>query len=198
MIMQLMELNIKRKLKQPLLGSDLANVLSQHGWRVLGFGYEAGVAEHPKKPYVLKIFPQDSLYNHFLGIVHANSQNPHFPRFSRTVRAIPGTRYSYVRMEKLLPMKPYDMLQQPSLLCVMNRMYQNKNLEAPVYVRMNVSWDPAEGLIDCNQIKIDPNEQQVFDLIAQKGQELGWSHIDLHASNFMRRENIWVLIDPFI
>lgn len=50
---------------------------------------------------MLKIFPSDSAYVKFVEFVQSHSGNPHLPRFSRYVRPVPGTEFSYVRMEKL-------------------------------------------------------------------------------------------------
>lgn len=203
--MQINELEVGRKLKRfGMGGSDLANLLRQHGWTPLGYGYEAGVAEHPNKSYVLKIFPTKSVYVHFVNMVQQHAHNPHFPRFSRYVRQIPGTTFSYVRMEKLNRMLEYDLVQFPSLLCLLDRMYGDHNVTPPVWVRMNVSWDPEwhmgdpDDITDCNNKLITPAEQEAIQLLSDKVKQLGWRHLDLHAANFMTRGNTWVITDPFI
>lgn len=204
MVMQINELEISRKLKRSMGGSDLANVLHQNGWTPLGHGFEAGVAEHPRKSYVLKIFPKDSAYVHFVHMVQSHPQNPHFPRFSRYVRPVPGTEYAYVRMEKLTKMLPYDLTQFPSLLCLLDEMWftHAPHAQPPYWIRSSVSWDPhtvdAEGLIDCNQEAITPQEKQAIQLVSNKIKEIGWHHVDLHSGNFMMRANTWVITDPFI
>jgi hypothetical protein len=200
--MQINELEIGRKLKRfGLGGSDLANLLRQHGWTPLGFGYEAGVAEHPRKSYVLKIFPQNSPYVHFVNMVKQNVTNPHFPRFSRYVRQIPGTPFAYVRMEKLHPMLEYDLVQFPSLLCLLDKMWHAHKVTPPVWVRMNATWNPEgehDVRIDCQDERITPQEQEAIQLLSDKVKQLGWRRLDLHAANFMRRGNQWVITDPFI
>jgi hypothetical protein len=201
MIMQINELEITRKLKRfGMGGSDLANLLRQHGWTPLGFGYEAGVAEHPNRSYVLKIFPQNSQYVHFVRMVQQHPDNPHFPRFSRYVRQIPGTSFAYVRMEKLTRMREYDLIQFPSLLCVLDKMWHDHGVTPPVWIRMNVTWDPDAhmGLTNCRDVQISPQEQDAIQLLSDKVRELGWRRLDLHAANFMTRGNQWVITDPFI
>lgn len=202
--MQIKELEIGYKLKRSLGGSDLANLLHQYGWTPLGYGFEAGVVEHPRKSYVLKIFPKTSPYVHFVNMVQQNSHNPHFPKFSRYVRFIPGTQYAYVRMEKLAKMLPYDLTQFPSLLCLMDEMWftHAPHDEPPYWVRSSVTWDAhtadAHGVMDCNQETINPQETQAIHVLSNTLKEIGWHHIDLHSGNFMMRGNTWVITDPFI
>jgi hypothetical protein len=202
--MQINELEISRKLKRGMVGADLANLLTQKGWTPLGFGFEAGVAEHPRKSYVLKIFPKSSPYVHFVSMVQSHPQNPHFPRFSRYVRPVPGTEYAYVRMEKLTKMLPYDLTQFPSLLCLIDEMWFTHipHAQPPYWVRSTVSWDPhvadSNGVTDCNQVSINPQEKQAIQMLSNTLKEIGSDHIDLHAGNFMMRGNTWVITDPFI
>lgn len=196
--MHINELEIGWKLKRSLGGSDLANLLRQKGWTPLGFGFEAGVAEHPDKAYVLKIFPKNSPYTQFVQLVKSHAQNPHLPKFSRYVRHIPGTEYAYVRMEKLTKMKDYDLYNMPSLLCLLDKLYHKHGQQPPYWVRNNVSYDADSELMDCNQIQTTPEEQQAIDLLDQGVQQLGIDRLDLHSGNFMRRGNTWVITDPFI
>jgi len=202
--MQINELEIGRKLKRGMVGADLANLLHQKGWMPLGHGFEAGVAEHPRKSYVLKIFPKTSPYVHFVNMVQRNPQNPHYPRFSRYVRPVPGTEYAYVRMEKLAKMLPYDLVQFPSLLCLMDQLWLTHDPHAlpPYWVRTSVTWDPhvadSNGVTDCNNETINPQETQAIHELSDTLKDIGWRHIDLHAANFMMRGNMWVITDPFI
>lgn len=201
MIMQINELEISRKLKRYMMGSDLANLLRQYGWTPLGYGFEAGVAEHPRKSYVLKIFPKNSVYVKFVNMVQQHAMNPHFPKFSRYVKTIPGTGYSYVRMEKLAPMQVYDLAQFPSLLCLLDQMWAKLNPKElpPYWVRNNVTWEPESSeLPDCNELTMPAQEQEAIQLLGKTLSEIGWDHVDLHAGNFMLRGNTWVITDPFI
>lgn len=56
-------------------------VLASRGWEILGSGYEGSVAQHPSKPYVLKLFESNSLYKEFIAFCRARPGNPHLPRF---------------------------------------------------------------------------------------------------------------------
>jgi hypothetical protein len=230
MVMQIKELEISHKLKRSLGGSDLANMLHQLGWKPLGHGFEAGVAQHPLKPYVIKIFPKNSPYVHFVNMVQSHPKNPHFPTFfsrqqqdpnaddkeildlddpnfpnyKRYVRPLPGTQYSYVRMEKLRKMLPYDLTQFPSLLCLLDEMWftHAPHEQPPYWVRSSVTWDAhtadSTGVMDCNQEVINPQETQAIHTLSNTLKQIGWSHVDLHHGNFMMRGNTWVITDPFI
>jgi hypothetical protein len=199
--MQIQELEITRKLQNAWGGGELAQVLASHGWHRLGSGVEAGVAEHPQKAYVLKIFPQDSAYVHFVRMVQSHPHNPHFPRFSRYVRLIPGTKYAYVRMEKLSRMLDYDLAQYPSLLCLLDNLWFHHapDLNPPHWIRSNITWDPDQTDVpDCNQVSITPTEQEAIQLLSDQIKKLHWRNVDLHAANFMQRDSTWVITDPFI
>ena len=200
-VMNLHELEIKQRL-QDTGTRQLQAVLAQYGWHPLGYGAEATVALHPERKYVLKLFPRDSLYMHFLQMVKQDPTNPHFPKFSREVRDVPGTKYSYVRMERLNRVMEYDLVNDfPQLLCLLDKFYNSFHKWPPTWVRMNVSWDPiwgSSGAIDCNNLDITAQERAVFHLLTDKTRQLGWDRVDMHASNFMARGNTWVLTDPFI
>ena len=98
--MNLQELRITKDIKQSGL-DQLKLVIKNNGWKILGFGAEGIVAEHPNKKYVLKIYKNTSKYTKFVEYVQKNQNNPHLPKFSRFVKKVPGTRYNYIRMEKL-------------------------------------------------------------------------------------------------
>lgn len=198
------ELEISRQLRRPQMpGGDLQNILVRAGWKPLGAGAEAGLAEHPRKSYVLKIFPTSSLYNQFLDVVSQAPNNPHFPRLNRQSRRIPGTSYSYVRMEKLKPIGSFDVATAfPDLACLVIQLYKKMGIDRMVnpwgWAYNNASWDPLTDLINCNKVSIDADAQQAFDLLYQKAKTLGHRRLDLAINNFMARGNTWVITDPFI
>ena len=133
--MRLHEIN--NGLGKQLRSMTPAQVLASRGWEVLGSGYEGSVAQHPNKPYVLKLFESDSLYKEFIAFCRARSGNPHLPRFYTGTEAarmtdaragigeddeprkdprlagmvleLPG-RKSAVRMERLTPITKQLML----------------------------------------------------------------------------------------
>lgn len=79
-------------------------VFTHYGWEILGTGREAYVALNPHKNYVIKIWRQPSAYNKYVDFVKKHP-NPHFPRFFREPRHIPGTNFYYIALEKLEPLK---------------------------------------------------------------------------------------------
>lgn len=198
------ELEISRKLKRPELpGGDLQNILVRAGWTPIGSGAEAGLAQHPNKSYVLKIFPTNSMYQQFLDVVDQAPNNPHFPKLNRNSRRIPGTPYSYVRMEKLRPITTYDAVEHfPELGCLLIDFYKKfgiTHMAGPWgWPYLNASWDPLTELINCNQVKIDGAAKQAFDLLYEKAKTLGYRRLDMAINNFMARGLTWVITDPFI
>ena len=108
-VMKLNELEIKHRLADT--GTrQMQDVLAKYGWHPLGYGAEATVALHPSKKYVLKIFPKTSKYTEFLDMVGSDPTNPHFPKFSRQAKPVPGTDHMYVRMEQLQKIQDYDLI----------------------------------------------------------------------------------------
>ena len=77
-------------------------VFEHYGWKILGTGREAYVALNPRKNYVIKIWRRGSDYNKYVDFVKKHP-NPHFPRFFREPRRIPGTNFYYIALEKLEP-----------------------------------------------------------------------------------------------
>ena len=192
----------------------LKKILSRHGWKSLGTGAEAAVAEHPQKSYVLKIFNSESNYVHFVKFVQQHSANPHLPRFSRYVKQVPGTEFSYVRMEKLLKVTEAQLLDKyGSYLAEMMAMTEvtgmgmlGHGLDAKLHDQLgNWGYTPEDLL--------DPDQSQ--EIYAKLGGEppASWAQVltdlteytehtdvdswDMHADNFMRRGSTLVIVDPF-
>lgn len=189
-------------------------VVEKHGWHILGTGAEAVVAEHPQKAYVLKIFDTHSNYEKFVNFVAWHSDNPHLPKFSRYVKPVPGTEFSYVRMEKLQP--------------VSAQILANKYAPHMAYmiilsdvVHMNlVGDDVAEALKNrlmqlghtVSDLKLKKTREQVLEALggwppsdwqevvselADYSEETDTGHWDLHAANFLVRGDTLIIADPF-
>jgi hypothetical protein len=125
--MLIKELQLKKDI-QTLKNPE--DILKKYGWKVLGIGMEAAVAEHPNKNYVLKLFDDDSNYKNFVQFAVDHKGNPHVPVFFRgsetkdltkidersnvsipgLMSTIPGTDLSYVRMEKLSKISENDLI----------------------------------------------------------------------------------------
>lgn len=191
--MQLAELQLKRELKaigklNYGFGTELSNLLRERGWTVLGRGSEAAVAEHPSKPYVLKIYPTGSLYTKFVDLAQRVPQNPHFPKFSREQRKIPGTLFSYVRMEKLARVTEFDIkIEMPEAFCVAKQLYAN--------LGQTLYWTNIDkDVIECSSLSRDAEE--VVQLMTRQLKKIG-PRLDLHPLNIMRRGTVWVITDPY-
>jgi len=216
--MHITEIKLKHELiaaQQPFADSQkLKRILTLHGWRSLGTGAEAAVAMHPEKAYVLKIFNSDSQYVHFVQFVQAHQSNPHVPRFSRYVRPVPGTEFSYVRMEKLQKVTDSQLLTTyANYLAMMMAMgdateiimlndYLDERLQDHL---LTLGYEPADLLDPDQQSEIyqklggEPPHtwyQLLSDLAEHSEQHdvAGW---DMHAGNFMRRGKTLVIADPF-
>jgi hypothetical protein len=193
---------------------NLERILKHHGWHMLGTGAEAAVAEHPQKSYVLKIFNSDSRYTQFVEFVQSHSSNPHVPKFSRYVRQVPGTKFSYVRMEKLAQVTAKQLLTK----------YANHVLDMIIMghehrIRMVVGQlrDEFMSILDTwgygPDSLLDPETQMeiyahmggsppitwthILDDLAEFSQSSGIGTWDMHAANFMRRGETLVIVDPF-
>lgn len=216
--MQIDELTLTHELKAAGDEWDappaLKKILSRHGWESLGTGAEAAVAEHPQKAYVLKIFNSDSNYVNFVKFVQRHTANPHVPRFSRYVRQVPGTEFSYVRMEKLQPITHEALVnnytnylaEMVSLSSVVDMNLVNDELADGVKYKLeDIGYTTADLL--------DPEQQPA--IYAKLGGEppSSWTHIvsemaeysehvdvgrwDMHEGNFMTRGSTLVIVDPF-
>lgn len=192
----------------------LNKLLKKHGWTSLGTGAEAAVAEHPNKSYVLKIFNSDSKYVDYVKFVQAHQSNPHVPRFSRYVKQIPGTPYSYVRMEKLQKVTQSQLLTtyENYLFEMIVRGRQegvsmlNDDLDMMLEDRLgDLGYDEYDIAVDEHHEEIyqklggvppDTWSQVLTDLAAHSKQ-IHMESWDMHAGNFMRRGKTLVIADPF-
>jgi hypothetical protein len=206
--MNISELEISRKLRKITYATDdrIEQILDDHGWRKLGSGIEAMVAEKPGTPYVLKLFNSDSEYVHFVKYCQQNSTNKFLPRFSRYVRPVPGTQFSYVRMEKLFPITPDQLISRyPEYVCALVDMFKQP--------QGDVVWNHAMYAYNLDQIHVDLGytsradcAEQVPAQFMKTVQELiqimnehKLTQLDMHYNNMMRRANgDLVITDPFV
>ncbi len=211
--MNLKELEITKRLKKP---QSLSEVLKAYGWHVLGTGKDATVAEHPKKSYVLKIWARGSLYEKFVPFVQQHSSNPHVPKFSRYIKSVPGTRYLYVRMEKLNSISNTHLLStylRETIYLWLAGMKYNiiDNLEWSIesrvldYLR---SLGITQNLEDFEKPEFEqklwreigmPPETWVtlVDAFMSYSKQLGIKGLDMHSDNLMQRANTLVITDPY-
>jgi hypothetical protein len=211
--MKILELELTKQLKSRRYVS-WQDIFHDHGWRFLGQGIEATVGRHPQKPYVVKVFDRDTAYPDFVQLVQQHQNNPHFPQFSRYVRPVPGTAFSYVRMEILTPIDDNTILEVP-YLSQMAYLYVASVSQG---LEFHQSWSAQVGMRLRHMVKgnvFDPTTQQTLwkdigepesswkkavDLVLgrySKGTK--WpSRLDMHPGNFMLRGTTLVITDPFV
>lgn len=201
--------------------SDLKNILKQNGWEILGQGQEALVAEHPNKSYVLKLFYTNSKYVNFVEHVKDNQSNPHYPKFSRYIKNVPGTEYSYVRMEKLSKTNASEIMNDhfPEL-CALYMEGKKRELQSlgsdlwlsyiPDKIKelYDVNLRPKDGKPpsfpeDINKTmkditkNVDRSWFEVCHDIVDLAKELRLKWLDLRDENFMKRGSTLIVADPF-
>jgi hypothetical protein len=193
-MMQLNEISVKRDLKK--YGS-VASVLEKYGWHLLGYGLMATVAQHPTKPYALKIFRRDKGYEQFVQFCLENKGNRHLPRINKAVRPIPGTDYFYVRMEIL---NGIDKTQLYGL-------YKDEALYLALLAKQNHKLISGSASSELQTYLTNHNEDDLKPLdswrdICIKLIAFANDHntiaLDNHSGNFMLRNHTLVIIDPFV
>jgi hypothetical protein len=221
--MKLSELQITKDIKgaeKPqfgLYGNPLRDIFQKHGWNVLGKGVDAAVADHPNKNVVLKMFVSTSKYKHFVDLVK-DHPNPHFPIFHKTIRELPGTKFSYVMMEKLDEISDFYNNYFPEICALMLSAskhgvdYLNRTSDMmPTFTpkrwfknKIGVGVNDFIAYPELVWNKIDKPDDawfQACDLLFGAFKEANMnlmSNIDFTPQNFMLRGDILVITDPFI
>jgi hypothetical protein len=213
--MKINELTITKDLNAARDPSDLEDIMQQHGWKVLGSGAEAAVAEHPDKQYVLKVFEKTSRYIDFVHFALENQSNPHVPKFNSHVKQIPNTPYNYVRMEKLTKTNNSKLISDHisdmyALVVISNdhsiQIHSSLPNEVETYLDAHYGIDDIrmydKRKFESNFLKIgkkaDPSWIQICNSLMDYCNAIGFPHLDLHGANFMMRGNTVVILDPFI
>jgi hypothetical protein len=206
--MNLQELEISQKL-QPIkhpASYKLHNIMRDHGWNILGTGFEATVAEKPGMPYVLKVFPRNSKYVQFVQFCQQNPHNPYLPRFSRYVRPVPHTTFAYVRMEKLKPVNERRLMNTyAEYMCAVDQVFRSQD-RSPVFWNHAMSrWDLDElpekqGYADVASCAAEAPTTwtHTIEALILLMQSEGMKQFDLHPDNMMLRGNTLVITDPFV
>jgi hypothetical protein len=206
--MNLHELEISQQLQK--IGHPasykLHGILRDYGWKILGTGFEATVAEKPGMPYVLKIFPRASKYTQFVQFCQQQANNPHLPRFSRYVRPVPQTNFAYVRMEKLKPVREATLMNSyAEYLCAVDQVFRSEDRESVFWNHAMSRWDLDElpeksGYTDVTDCAAQAPEswRQVIESLVQLMHSEGLTQFDLHSENMMLRGSTLVVTDPFV
>ena len=189
-----------------------ANILGKYGWDVLGTGLSAAVAQHPTKPYVLKLFKSDIRYLKFIEFVEQNAGNKHLPHINKTVKKIPGTHLSYVRMERLNPITITDLqntyypeIMYLGLLAIKNDLMITSSIEDFIIHKLSAKhiYEPTLRKVNFNDVWYAyPNKPlaswiDISRKLVDFADSTGISMFDIHAGNFMLRNRTLVITDPF-
>jgi hypothetical protein len=222
--MRLHELEITDLLRTTGRAKNLADQIpqldsehpAQFRWKLKGTGAEALVAQHPHKPYVLKLFPTGSRYVQFVDYVQTHQTNPHLPKFGKYVRTLPVThkfdtepgRWSYVTMEILKPISKAEFqTNYVKEMCAVqmivdqamrdhNNLYWNSaaNMSQLSKLAKNLGY---KSIIECGEAAAENWKTAIRDLLKLMKQH-NMSQFDLHYDNVMSRGNVLVIVDPFI
>lgn len=206
---------ISHDLKSAVDPDDLQGIIRRSGWKLLGSGAEAAVAEHPQKSYVLKVFDSESRYIDFVHFALDHQSNPHVPKFNGHVKQIPGTKFSYVRMEKLSNTNDANLLSTHIadmyalvVISEKNSIQIHSDLPHQVQTYLEAHYDIDEERMydrrkfESNFLKIgkkaDPQWIAICNDLMNYCNNINFPHLDLHGKNFMMRGNTVVILDPFI
>lgn len=219
--MKIHELRLSTDLKKAdhdeMGGIGLKKVLSAHGWKLLGYGEYGAAAEHPNKSYVLKIFEANNEYAKFVEFAQEHQDNPHFPKFSRGVRIVPGTKFSYVRMERLHPIDLPTIRDKYILeICLLWKYAKQKDITPfPYGIRIEIENKTTSLGFTLDELSNDSDnkiEDMLMDKFSKAGidtwisalhdllnesKRIGINFLDLHDANFMLRSETLVILDPF-
>ena len=211
--MKINEISISQDIKTFLI-SDLEKLIAKYNWHFLGRGFEAAVAEHPNKKYVLKIFKAESFYNHFVRLAQRYKNNQHFPKFYSKVKTIPGaSHWHFIRMEKLEPITDELLLSQYQselfYLCESAKkswipgglLMYNKELKAIAGKEYNFNYNPLQTPQPeiWQYIQQPPAKwKQAADAVTKLAGKMNLINLDLHETNFMRRGETLVFLDPYV
>lgn len=160
---------------------QMMQAFQQSGGEVYTDGNFSVVLAHPKWDHVWKTFVNDEGYMHFISIVKANPDNPHYPKIGKIKKIVPPfRRFAHqpflwaVKMEKLLPITDRNFRIVKSVLDVYNHWISSEQFREkhPQYEKL---YDAVFGVID---------NRNGFDL-------------DLEKRNFMQRQNGTIVVaDP--
>ena len=214
----LRELQFKKDLKSGYINGlqSLENILKKYNWHFIGRGMDGALAEHPQKNYILKIFYSTAGYKEFVNFVEKHNENPHLPKFSRYVRKIPGTIYSYVRMEKLQEIKRPQYFKKyfPEIvyLYICGLKFDMEILGYSLGNEISIEltkygYDHDDqyllATIDLTHLwqnigrKPKQDWVSIVDEMIKYADQIGLHSLDLHSSNMMSRNGTLVIIDPF-
>ena len=205
--MRINEISLTKDLKNRKTElDDLEYLFNKYGWKFLGSGFEASVAEHPKKSYVLKIFKSGSSYQSFVNLSRG-LKNIHLPKFLSSIKIVPlAPQFKFLRMEKLDKISKNELYftYLGEMIYFLESAIRNELVNG-----FGSFWNQAINEIFLNRYNInvisqDKNEKLNFnqhvwdkiskpnpawmlavDQVCKHGKELNLNRIDAHSENLM-------------
>lgn len=157
--------------------NNLVQALEKQGWRKLGSGVFAQVLEHPKFPYVIKMFANDPAYMRYFNWARQNQDNPHVPKIRGKFIKIANDVYA-IRMEKLIQLPQYN---DPMFVDYVSPELKHRTLG---YI-----FDPK------NYDYLKENYPKLYEVIAAINSMVKYT--DIHSENvMMRKDGTLVITDP--
>lgn len=168
--------------------------LESAGLRLLDHGVGAHAAVFSTRSgEVVKAFERDECYLRFIALIQQHQNNPHFPRVRKVGRfTVPDLRGAYVlKLERLQPIPVTEFLADVGLHCFLN--LEGRPLPVALWKKCS---RPGFILDAAKQWQHDhPQFAEALDLVLSEKRNCD---MDLHARNFMKRGDTWVITDPYI
>lgn len=159
-------------------------IMEHYGFKHLGSGSYGSAYEHPKYPWVFKIFKGDNSYFKFFNYARRNQHNPNLPKIKGSYIRIGNDAY-VVRLEKL------------------------QEISREQYQKVEEIINTFQDIIADEKYdnELTPEEKQLLKLYPGIHEFLSalWhldifstSYPDLHGGNIMMRGDVPVIIDPVV
>jgi hypothetical protein len=199
---------------------DVVHDFEASGGKYIGSGRYGQVFEHPKWPYVIKIFPHDTCYLKFARFAYKHP-HPSFPKlYGPPQKIVPffnreksWSEVYVARIEKLYPVTDQEMLKEIVKLydygliyfqavsmgkdvnAEIERQVLNPDRQArktqPYVIQKTKVYDVALGLFDKY-----PKSKSLFEGLSIVNQNVECA-LDVHKGNIMQRQNgDLVIADP--
>jgi hypothetical protein len=168
----------------------IRTALEKAGLEYISYGAHAMVLRS-KDGNVIKIFEPDPCYMDFLQIVKKNKNNPHFPKVRKIIRFKKGIfRGNYgIKMEPLTPLTREEYSNNIGFHC-----FLSINMPRSPYT-LNTSDSIALDRYEATQWA-KQNPEFASAIINISNIKAGCRE-DLHRENIMKRNDTWVITDPY-
>lgn len=160
--------------------------LLRQGWKRLGKGAYAMVFEHPKFPYVFKIFYNDPDYFQYFNWARQHQSNPHVPKIKGKYIKINEKTYA-VRMEKLDHLPSFDTAIEK---------YIDPELQSKTKLDISYYRNVDKLSLYTNLSFLKQNFPDLYEVLNYVKSNFQLISQDLHGGNIMLRDDTIVITDP--